>query len=376
MLGILAGLVILAFGQVKKKISLDSIKKLLILILFILIPILPWFAKHAVEIDEYNFSNLITGGNAIPQIDFENDLAICNKTGFFEEYDRYIGYNDNLFLRIIELPWHLTMNDTGAIGAYVDMGFAFLGFILLGFLLYKPSKKNNFIVLFAVIYFLFWLIKANGVSWYGFPMFSLLVAFLAYTFTNMSKDTVGKIALVLVLGLWFLTAFDARLTNFAKPSLMLSHTGKVEPSDVQENIFPYSNELNAILEVNEGLVYKIGTPLGYFIPNYVERTYDDQLLDVFNCNYENKGTYDIIRNKMRDLGFRYVLYDSFTYTVGLDPEGTLQEKIKLFEQFASEHLMAVIYDDKRGHHLFYIPSDEELYGGEEPDVTIPEEIQQ
>ena len=46
-------------------------------------------------------------------------------TGSYEEYDRYLGYNPNIIIRAAAIPWHLTMNDIGAVGAYVDIGFSF-----------------------------------------------------------------------------------------------------------------------------------------------------------------------------------------------------------------------------------------------------------
>ncbi|MBU0981578.1 glycosyltransferase family 39 protein [Patescibacteria group bacterium] len=368
----LAGLIILGFGVFTKKVKKNALRTLVILILCIFIPIAPWFVKNAVETRLSSASLLITGTNDIPEINFNNDTALCKSTAFYEEYDRYIGYNSNVIFRVLELPWHLTMNDTGAIGAYVDMGFTFLGFILLGFLLYKPSKQTNYILLFGGLYFFFWLIKANGVSWYGFPFFSFMAVFLAVTYTNMSKDWIGRIGLIFFLGIWFLSGFDARLNNYAKPGLLLTNSGTVKYDDVRESVFPYSNELNAFLSINDGLIYKIGTPMGYFIPDYVKRTFDDQLLDTFNCNAINSVDNEEIRHKLRDLGFKFILYDAYTYTVGIDPEGTLKAKIDLFEKFAKEQLIVVIFDDKRGHHLFYIPTDAELNNEVIADLNIPE----
>ncbi|MEK7145621.1 MAG: hypothetical protein AAB802_00370, partial [Patescibacteria group bacterium] len=344
--GVLGGAMLAGFGMLKKKISLKAMKELILIILLMALPILPWFTKNAIDTKSLELGNIIFGANDIPNIDFDLAGSACEATGFYEEYDRYIGYNNNLILRTIELPWHATMNDTGATGAYVDMGFAFLGFLLLALLLYKPSKHSRVVLIFGITYFLFWLFKANGVTWYGFPLFSFMVVLLAATYHQMGKDWFGRGILIFTLGIWILSAFDARLSNYGKVSLLLGHTTAVSYDQVRESIFPYSNELEATLAEYEGLLYKIGTPMGYFIPNFFQRTFDDQLLDNFNCIYTAQGNdFAAVRHKLLEEGFQYVLYDSYTNTVGLDPEGTLSKKVQLFEQFASEELIYTIYDD-------------------------------
>ena len=66
--------------------------------------------------------------------------------------------------------------------------------------------------------------------------------------------------------------------------LLLNNAGKITYQDVQENIFPFADEIQNYLKEHEGLVYKVGTPYS-FIFQVFGRTYDDQLLDIFYCTF-------------------------------------------------------------------------------------------
>lgn len=360
----LLGSALTIYAFLKNKIQKKSLKELGVVILLIILPIFPWLAKNAIEIKSVNLTQIINGIYEKPEPDFQTEAdpqtGVCTETGFFEEFDRYLGYNDNIFLRVLELPWHLTMNDTGAEGAYVDIGFAFLGFLLISILFYKSNHKNRILLIFGLTYIFFWLIKANGIFWYGFPLLTFATLLMANGISIMNKNVVGKIILILVLPIWFIFVLNTRLNNFSNPIIMLSHADVVTYDDVRENIFPYSDELQKVLTENEGLVYKVGSPLAFFIPDFYKRTYDDQLIDNFYCTYVgyNRSPLEMIKI-LRDNGFRYLLFDSYTATIGLDPEGTLKKKVDSLIDFLNNHLELVIFDDVRGYHLLYIPSEEE-----------------
>lgn len=353
------GIVFLALAFIKKKLNKKDVLSLTFISLFMLLPLLPWAGIHSAGLEDFSYQKIFTGPLVSPQVQYEKSLN-CENTGFIEEYDRYIGYNNNIALQAIAVPWHITMNDTGAIGGYVDIGFLFLGLALFMILLVSKKDTRPALMVLGLCYGLFWLLKANGVSWYGFPLFTLIFLAQAITYEKLSKDNWLKWIAILFSILWLVMALDTRLSNFGKSTLMLQHAGVITEDQVRESIFPNSDSVQAVLAENEGLVYKVGTPMGYFIPNFFERSYDDQLLDTFNCLHQNTQDFDTARNILLDLGFRYVIYDGHTNTVGLDPNGTLNQKVTLFQQFIQEQLWVAVYDDVRQHHLLYIPSDEEL----------------
>jgi hypothetical protein len=353
--------VALAFALLKKKIHKNSLKKLGVVILFVLIPISPWLAKNFSETYSLSSHSLLFGENEILLVDFENDTKSCDTSAFYEEYDRYLGYNTNIISRVLEVPWHLTMNDTGARGAYVDIGFAFLGFALLAILFAKNLRKNAVLIIFGFSLTLFWLLKSYGVIWYAFTILSFLALALAICFETIKKDRFGKIILGIFLLLWISSAMSVKLLNFGNAALIMSHTNTVTYQNVQDAIFPYANEMEDFLKTNDGYVYKVGTPLGFYIPNVNIRSFNDQLLDTFSCIYTTQDQdFTKVATKLRENNFKYILYDSYTKTVGLDPKGTLAGKVALMEEFLINYGIPVIYDDVRGYHLYYIPTPEEL----------------
>lgn len=358
---LLAGLT-LSFAAFRKKLKAESFKKLGLLLLAVLIPIMPWFVKNLSETGVLSLNSLLFGKNEILNVDFDLSMTdVCKDTSFYEEYDRYLGYNTNIITRVLAVPWHLTMNDTGARGAYVDIGFAFLGFALLAILFAKNLKQNTALIIFGASLILFWLLQSYGVIWYGFTILSFLALALAVCFETIKKDTFGKIILGIFLTLWIASTLSAKLQNFGNPALMLSHTKTVTYQNIQDAIFPYANEMEDHLKTHEGYVYKVGTPLGFYVPNVNTRSFNDQLLDIFNCIYlTNSSDFTQVAAKLRENNFKYILYDSYTKTVGLDPKGTLANKVALMEEFLINYGIPVIYDDIRGYHLYYIPTAQEL----------------
>lgn len=354
---ILAGIAIF-----KKKLTQSHLRNFIILCLLVAVPILPWMAKNFYESKTFSIANLIQGVTEAPMVDFQASSTLCKSTGFFEEFDRYIGYNDNIFIRISAMPWHLTMSDIGARGAYVDIGYSFLGFILFTILFFKfKDKRKNLVLFFAVIYGFLWLIKANGVIWYGFPLMTFAAIAVALAFEELDKNKFGRAVIILSFLSWGVLSINARLTNFGNAVLLLNHAGLITYDDVQENIFPYADEIHDVLKDHPGLIYKVGTPLGYYIPDFYTRSYDDQLIDDFYCTYISYEQDPIkIIKIFEENNMKFLLFDSYTATIGNDPKGTLHNKVDVLVEFMNKYFDIVVYDDVRGYHLLYIPTVAEL----------------
>ncbi len=380
--GAISTLLLIGLALYKKKINQNIIKNFFVLCVFIALPLLPWFAKNLYESKSFSPDVIIQGLNETPSVYFHGKSDECTFTGVYEEFDRYLGYNDNIFLRILAIPWHITMADLGAKGSYVDIGFAYLGFLAFTILFFKfNDKRKNLILLFAVIYGLFWLVRANGVIWYGFPLLTFAAIALALALDKLDKSKFGQIIIVLSFLSWALLAFNTRLNNFGNSVLLLSHTGVIKYDDVQENIFPYADQIQSYLKEHEGIVYKVGTPLGFYIPDFYTRSYDDQLIDDFYCTYQyyDENPVKVIK-ALRANGIKYLLFDSYTATIGNDPKGTLRKKVETIISFMNKYLDIIVYDDVRGYHLLYIPSVEELLAKhpelqDDPNDKILETIQ-
>ncbi len=378
-LALAALLSIYAFAR--KKLTTGGIKKFIFLCVLIGLPIVPWMANNYYQTRFETMSvteRLISGLNEKPKVDFHTVSENCSFTGFFEEFDRYLGYNKNIFGRIIEIPWHITMNDTGAEGAYVDIGFAFLGFLAFTALFagtwYKSDKRKKLLLYCAFIYGLIWLLTANGVIWYGFPLLTFAALGVLFALDELNKTKTGRVIVLIVFGIWAFLAFNTKLNNFGNAVLLLNNAGAITDKNVQENIFPYADDMQSFLNENEGLVYRVGTPLGFYVPDFFKRVYDDQLLDDFYCTYE---TYDAdplkIITVLRDNNIKYLLFDSYTSTIGDDPNGTLHNKVDTMVDFLNNYFDVIIFDDVRGYHLLYIPSPEEFIS-KHPEYANSEKI--
>lgn len=362
---LLLSVLIIIFSFARKKLTGNTLKKFLILCALIGLPIIPWMANnyYQTRFEIMTLTDrLITGLNEKPKVDFHTISENCSFTGFFEEFDRYLGYNKNILGRIIEIPWHITMNDTGARGAYVDIGFMFLGFIVFAALFLKIADKRKKLVLYmGFIYALIWLLKANGVIWYGFPILTFSAFIVVFAFDEMNKSKAGRTIILISFAIWAFLAFSSKLNNFGNAVLLMNDAGAITYQQVQENIFPYADDMQSYLEANAGLIYKVGTPLGFYIPDFSKRTYDDQLIDDFYCTYEsNKENPLKTIAVLRANNLKYMLFDSYTSTIGDDPNGTLHKKVKTLIDFMNNYLDIVIFDDIRGYHLLYIPSPDEF----------------
>ncbi len=347
----------------QKQLKLLNIKHFFILCALIILPILPWFAYNISKMTTFSVDALVQGTAEYPSIDMQLIEGKCDAgTGSYEEYDRYLGYNPNIIVRALAIPWHLTMNDIGAVGAYVDIGFSFLGFIVFTILFFKFSDKRKTVLLFfALVYGFFWLIRANGVIWYGFPLLTFAAIAMALSFEELDKNTFGRTILLFAFLTWAILALNTRLNNFGNAVLLLNHAGKITYQDVQDNIFPAADEIQSYLKDHEGLVYKVGTPYGFYIPGFFKRTYDDQLLDVFYCTYQSYDGDPIkIIRIFEENNIKFMLYDTHTNTIGNDPKGTLVKKVNIITDFMNKYLEIVVYDDVRGNYLLYIPTEVEL----------------
>lgn len=359
-IGIL-GLTFGIFGLFSKKIGKNAMRNIIIMAVMVALPIMPWIIKNGIEGRTLKIDILINGVTEKPLVDLHTVSSMCNSTAFYEEFDRYLGYGEGIFAIVAKIPWHLTMNDTGASGAYVDIGFAFLGFALFGILFFGKDKKKTVLACFALLYAFFWIVRANGVIWYGFPLMTFAAILLVIAFNELEKKYFGRIILCLAAIIWLTLAFGVRAKNFGNAILMVSHTGLIPYQLVQENIFPYADDMEKYLKENPGIIYKIGTPLGFYIPDSYKRAYEDQLLDDFNCMFVTyKGDPVKMIEIFQENNIKYMLFDSYTSTIGQDPKGTLHAKVDTVLEFINKYLEVVIYDEVRGYHLLYIPTKDEL----------------
>lgn len=323
--------------------------------------------------------------------------------------------------RYFILPWDMTMNVNQS-GFYVDISFLFLAFIplllitaaewtgvivimivfliplILYVLLYFAAPElalklaalkayvpillfaglipkilqtkssqlrkdifwQNVLFLFLGCWY-FWLFVASGVPWYGVAGF-LFALLLVVRFLQLSKNihrSIGVIATVMLIVALLSTAIlrESRFGTFT----MANYTFGLKNADqvLAATNAEYPKIIDLLNADNAHHIYRIGTFINYFIDNNRERVFDDAQLDTFKC-IDGDGT-DNVRTvqRLKALGFRYIVYDTNTQTIERDTNGTLHKKVNRFTQFAFASLKVVAPTDsakyKNGIILFELP---------------------
>lgn len=344
----------------------SSVKKLVfpgMLVVTSMLIFTPWMIKNYTENHSLNPSFLVGGKSAQPTIDYQMleeeyglDKSLCENTGLHEEMDRYIGYSP-IIQRIITLPWHLTMNDDGVQGIYVDIGWIFLA-LIPGLILFvkKECFKNHEIKLLAIstaIYWSIWLITANGVIWYGISGFTLLTLSVAILIDNYKKDSrFGNKAIKIIMTIFLISSLMFRLDNLGKGTLLLYAANVVNEEEAVTSIFTYALDVHDLFEADQDgqndLIWKVGTALNYFIEDNFWRTYNDQYLDDFNCLYIERDPV-LLTERLKALGYGYIIFDYYTYSLSPDPESTLKVKYDAALDYILNYTDIVIPDYFRGH---------------------------
>jgi hypothetical protein len=175
-----AGLLILGSGFfLRRGLTLEMIKKTIVLLVGIFLMFSPWMAKNLLESKKFTSSGLLYGEAASPEIRFWNfDLSpispkpaqrkqasgqpsalnagkggggdIVKSTAIREEIGRYGGYEKGS-LRFLTLPYDLTTN-INVKGLYVDIGFLLLLMLPLLFLFRRGNllPVNLLIILMMI----------------------------------------------------------------------------------------------------------------------------------------------------------------------------------------------------------------------------------
>lgn len=368
------GLIMITARFIKEK----NLKPLMLPVIFIGLSILafsPWMIKNYSETLSISTNGLLFGHHSQPTINYElltEDLAVdksaCVSTGVHEELDRYAGYETNAIKKYVTLPWHLTMNDNGVQGLYVDFGWIPLA-LLIGFLPFivikKPDQSTSIILIFTVTYWITWLITANGIIWYGLPGFMGLLILIGKLIDNyktaQERETpqyetppyklfrFGIIGIIICIFLISSLAF--RLNSFGKGALLLYTANIMTETETTTSIFPYGLAVHDIFENDQDgkydLIWKIGTSLNYFIEDNFWRTYNDQYLDDLNCLYSERDP-ELLTERLKVFGFGYILFDYYTNTISLDPDGTLNTKYNAALDYFMNYTDIVIMDYFRG----------------------------
>ncbi len=328
-------------------------------------------AMPVLSVRSFVATALSGGVSEAPQIDWKKiavNPSACVVSGAEEELGRYIGDDINPLTKYFGLPWDMTMNINQP-GFYVDISFLFLSFIPLLILFWKreqwPELWQEVAVFFGIVWY-FWLFVSSGIPWYGIAGF-LPALLLVMRFRSLAQVHLPGarwwVPLLIILSLTSTTLL--RETELGSVGQMAYSFGL---KNEQQIIAGTNASYPAIIDVlnqepfassKDRYIYRIGTFINYFIDNNRQRVFDDAQLDTFRCLDGDASSDARTVERLQQLGFAYIVYDTNTQTIERDKNGTLHKKVSRFTQFALKNLKVVAPTDpsqySAGIILFEIP---------------------
>ena len=226
-------------------------------------------------------------------------------------------------------------------------------YLVLLFLLLRSDAIRHSTKVIGVIGFSFafiWSILSGGIIWYGYLM--IPVGFLFIFHSINSKRPGFKLPLRTLLlstaASWMVLSLVLRISNINSVTYQLDPSmadhGKLI---VEPRIFPYSigvqdsnetidklspNITTALdhLNQNEELIYQAGSSLNFEIKRNDKRIFEDNTLTYFYNIAEKYRSRDAITERLKKLGFRYIIFDPLTPSLDKTPEKSLTKKYRAF----------------------------------------------
>lgn len=339
----------------------------------------PWCVKGFIETESAQPLDWLSGKESTVQVDLASlgiDPAQCSHTAGREEMTRYVGY-DEFASRYLELPWRMTMN-THVQGSYVDISFLYLaitpalGLLLSGSDRSRWSRWWKILVFLGMASWFFWTLFASGVPWYNifgfFPLAACIGGALVFAQNKPFLKTIFAGLVIIAL----LSMFVLRVSQFGTKDHLRYALGAISAEEVIERKLPLYQRIARTIEMtppsseNPNHVYKIGTFLRYFIKDNLRRVFDDPQLDTFTSidgaridkgkhvfwePRDDRKTLD----RLRRLGFRFIILDLNMASIEKDPNGTLHQKANRFVEFANKNLRVLVNDPSSGIAFMEIP---------------------
>jgi hypothetical protein len=192
-----------------------------------------------------------------------------------------------------------------------------------------------------------WMFLANGVPWYGLPVFLGLAVGLEALLLK-APDTFSRSAAGVLIIMSLISCAGMRLWQFELQQSLLEYPiGKASAAVMRERTIPhYNNIADSVIVRHEELtdrpyLYRIGTFIPYFIPRNLQiMALQDHQLDAFRClNQENDNV--LTYRRLLGLGINGIVFDTNTDTIEADPNGTLHQKVDRFVQFVNDPALPI-----------------------------------
>lgn len=219
----------------------------------------------------------------------------------------------------------------------------------------RHTKLTKTIILIVLLYFFQWWILGSGVPWYGMLIFPISLIFLFTGISNSCKkiipshkthniqNIIKKTAILSATGIWLFLAFAQRASNYkpiseesAKhiyyPSIMEYQLGNLSKDKLINYHFPNINQIAQIINNDKSAnIYRVGTPINFFIDKNDKRVFEDTFLDLFARISEKYSTKEEIIDVFKSIGFKYIVMDLNIHTYDSTPNKTLTAKFTKFQ---------------------------------------------
>ena len=293
------------------------IKYILLLFLGFTIPILPWAVSNILINKNISLDSFIYDLKTDISINYEslgiNSTYCTSSITGDPDYERYSENHETPFLKYLLVPWDQTMS-VSAKSFVTNISYILLALCPLSiFALRKADKIIKIFFVGALVYWLFWILLAKGVIWYGISgfLFLLILIFISSQFLN--KWIFYSTVIVFILAsLFFRTNIFLQRTQIFMPYLS-GLADENEYINYQRPGFLYMVDiLNKDPEVNI-YIYKHSF-LKYFVSKNNSRVFFDTYLDTFSCLYQD-GNQDSLLQRLKQMGVSYVVLiksDDFT----------------------------------------------------------------
>lgn len=281
-------------------------------------------------------------------------LGARKSSGFLGEISDLVN---NTFLEIYG-PIHNWLSTIYSAKDPITYSVLIFLFLVILTLMYARLKKHSIttqsIVLLTLMYFFLWWLIGSGVPWYGMFIFTITYIFLikGINTEEIKLDQSNRIShfyirskKFLVLSIccaWVFLAFTQRTANYnpidnerAKhiyyPSVLEYQIGNLSEERLMDYHFPSIRQLSKIINRDKkALVYRVGSPINFFIDKNDSRVLSDNFLDLYDKLIKQYKSKEQIIDALKQKGFKYIVFDLNLNSYDETPGKTLTAKFTQF----------------------------------------------
>lgn len=308
---LMGALIIINLGFLLHRHSFKTFKPLIIFLIFLALPVLPWAGSNYISGRDISANGLLfdlqTEG---PEI---NSISYCSSDSgsTVADYERYITKRDNPITTLLLMPWDTTINNAGK-SILMNIGFLFLAFCPLALYYFK---KLPILLSGGIFFWILWALIAKGVIWYGIAGFGFLMLSMLFGIQKLT-DTEGKIikgSTYALLCLAVVTGFFYRSNLYiSRAHTFIPYFNELASYETYaNNVYPEYQKMADIINVDkESKVYLTDNAfLNYFITGNSKRVFRDQFLDVYGCIEESGNSLEILRSEFDYLVISKPVFD-------------------------------------------------------------------